>query len=205
MKGIEFCSQNIAGFYLHRIFPSKGKPIITSSSSHYSSHYFSHPTYRSYYNSIQVLLHWVPSSQVSCLNQTFSSCSPLTTNWAIPESPPGGIWYFVVSQSWSSCGSLLSSLQPELAHPYDVLAPHTQITIASPAGGEAPLDPSSIDKSDKVSANFLDTKEALWKNTEKLSSFVGRAKEFDAIFYVGGHGREPTLPYGTLAIPRRNF
>lgn len=86
--------------------------------------------------------------------------------------------------------SLLSSLQPEFAHPYDVLAPDTQITIASPAGGEAPLDPASIDKSDKVSATFLDTKEALWKNTEKLSSFLGRAKEFDAIFYVGGHGRE---------------
>lgn len=88
---------------------------------------------------------------------------------------------------------MLSSLQPEFAHPYDVLAPDTQITIASPAGGEAPLDPSSIDKSDKVSANFLDTNETLWKNTEKLSSFVGRAKEFDAIFYVGGHGRELPL------------
>ncbi|MCJ1391290.1 hypothetical protein MMC18_004153 [Xylographa bjoerkii] len=77
---------------------------------------------------------------------------------------------------------------PEFAHPYDVLAPHTHITIASPAGGEAPLDPSSIDKSDKSSTAFLENKEALWKQTEKLSSFVGRAKEFDAIFYVGGHG-----------------
>ncbi|KAA8574777.1 hypothetical protein EYC84_004026 [Monilinia fructicola] len=37
---------------------------------------------------------------------------------------------------------------PELAHPYDILAPHTQITIASVRGAE----------------------------------------EFDAIFYVGGHG-----------------
>jgi len=77
---------------------------------------------------------------------------------------------------------------PEFAHPYDVLAPHTQITVASPAGGEAPLDPGSVDKSDKVSAEFLSSKESIWKNTEKISSFVGRAKEFDAIFYVGGHG-----------------
>ncbi|MCJ1293374.1 hypothetical protein MMC34_004928 [Xylographa carneopallida] len=77
---------------------------------------------------------------------------------------------------------------PEFAHPYDVLAPHTHITIASPAGGEAPLDPSSIDKTDKSAAAFLEHKEALWKQTEKLASFVGRAKEFDAIFYVGGHG-----------------
>ncbi|MCJ1473716.1 hypothetical protein MMC13_002367 [Lambiella insularis] len=77
---------------------------------------------------------------------------------------------------------------PEFAHPYEVLSPHAQITIASPAGGEAPLDPASIDKSDKVSAEFLEHKESLWKRTEKLSSFVGRAKEFDAVFYVGGHG-----------------
>ncbi|MCJ1301217.1 hypothetical protein MMC08_004016 [Hypocenomyce scalaris] len=79
---------------------------------------------------------------------------------------------------------------PEFAHPYDVLAPHTQITIASPAGGEAPLDPSSVEatKDDKASVDFLNSKQALWKNTEKLSNFVGRAKDFDAVFFVGGHG-----------------
>lgn len=27
---------------------------------------------------------------------------------------------------------------------------------------------------------------ALYENTEKLSSFVGKANEFDALFYVGG-------------------
>ncbi|MCJ1412248.1 hypothetical protein MMC19_006341 [Ptychographa xylographoides] len=77
---------------------------------------------------------------------------------------------------------------PEFAHPYDVLAPHTHITVASPDGGGAPLDPSSVDKSDPVSAKFLEHQESLWKHTEKLSGFVGRAKEFDAVFYVGGHG-----------------
>ncbi|TVY82082.1 Glyoxalase, partial [Lachnellula suecica] len=68
--------------------------------------------------------------------------------------------------------------------------PHTQITIASPLGGAAPLDPSSVEafKGDPISAKFLAEKESLWKNTEKLSSFLGRAGEFEAIFYVGGHG-----------------
>ena len=93
------------------------------------------------------------------------------------------------------CGTVskkLTAEQPEFAHPYDVLAPNAQITIASPAGGEAPLDPSSVEatKDDKASVDFLDNKQSLWKNTEKLSNFVGRAKEFDAIFFVGGHGRE---------------
>jgi len=80
---------------------------------------------------------------------------------------------------------------PEFAHPYDVLEKAgADITIASPKGGEAPLDPSSVEafKSDEASQTFLKTKESLWKNTHKLSDFAGKAKEFDALFYVGGHG-----------------
>ena len=87
-------------------------------------------------------------------------------------------------------GLILNVTQPEFAHPYQVLAPHAQIIVASPAGGEAPLDPSSVEmfKDDKASTDFLNTKEAIWKSTEKLSKFVGHAQDFDAIFYVGGHG-----------------
>ncbi|KAL7270027.1 hypothetical protein RUND412_007280 [Rhizina undulata] len=78
---------------------------------------------------------------------------------------------------------------PEFAHPYEVLQPHTLITIASPHGGEAPLDPGSVElfKEDKVSQEFL-KKKHLWEDTQKLSSFIGHASEFEAIFYVGGHG-----------------
>jgi putative intracellular protease/amidase len=89
------------------------------------------------------------------------------------------------------------NLQPEFAHPYEVLASHVSITVASPNGGAAPLDPSSVEasKDDAVSVGFLKNKEALWKNTEKLSSFLGKADQFEAIFYVGGHGRKyPSLP-----------
>lgn len=42
---------------------------------------------------------------------------------------------------------------------------------------------------DPVSVKFLKEQEALWKNTEKLTDVLPRASEFDAIFYVGGHGR----------------
>jgi putative intracellular protease/amidase len=85
-----------------------------------------------------------------------------------------------------------SCIQPEFAHPYEVLKDHADITIASPKGGAAPLDPSSVEasKEDQVSVDFLKNKEGLWKNTEKLSGFLGRAKEFEAIFFVGGHGRK---------------
>jgi putative intracellular protease/amidase len=78
---------------------------------------------------------------------------------------------------------------PELAHPYHVLRNKANIAVASPKGGEAPLDPASIEASkDDVSVNFLNNDSHVWKNTQKLSDFTGKAKDFDAIFYVGGHG-----------------
>ncbi|KAF2275214.1 class I glutamine amidotransferase-like protein [Westerdykella ornata] len=78
---------------------------------------------------------------------------------------------------------------PELAHPYHILRNKADITVASPKGGEAPLDPASIEAAkDDVSVNFLKNDEQVWKNTQKLETFVGKAKDFDAIFYVGGHG-----------------
>lgn len=98
----------------------------------------------------------------------------------------------------SSCSSFPSSSPPhptgwylpEFAHPYNQLSPHASITIASPAGGEAPLDPSSVEasKSDAESTEFLNTQSALWKNTSKLSDFHGKASDFAALFFVGGHG-----------------
>ena len=76
-----------------------------------------------------------------------------------------------------------------------MLAPHTNITWASPKGGKAPLDPMSKDvsKDDVVTQNFLKRDESTWKITEKLDNFLGRANEFAAIFYVGGWGRKCRL------------
>lgn len=81
---------------------------------------------------------------------------------------------------------------PEFAHPYYTLEGKADMTIASPKGGEAPLDPSSVEmfKGDPEASKFLKEKEALWKNTEKLGNFVGKADDYGAIFYVGGHGRK---------------
>ena len=54
------------------------------------------------------------------------------------------------------------------------------------------LDPVSVElfKGDAYCVEFAQTKQKLWTETEKLDSFLGRAKEFDAIFYVGGFGRK---------------
>lgn len=79
----------------------------------------------------------------------------------------------------------------ELAHPYDVFTSQGfQLTLASPAGGAAPLDPSSVEAAakDEVSQSFLSKQAALWEGTAPLASFIGRADDFDAVFYPGGHG-----------------
>ncbi|KAM0084132.1 hypothetical protein ACKRZS_003677 [Fusarium odoratissimum] len=79
---------------------------------------------------------------------------------------------------------------PELAHPFHVLNPRAELVYATPKGGESPLDPVSVElfKDDPVCKDFLENHESVWKNTLKLSDVAGRASEFDAIFYPGGHG-----------------
>jgi putative intracellular protease/amidase len=79
----------------------------------------------------------------------------------------------------------------ELAAPYYVFKEAgADITLASPRGGQPPLDP----KSDEPDAQTDDTRrfradsEAMQAlaRTQKLASV--RADDFDAVFYPGGHG-----------------
>ncbi|KXH26175.1 ThiJ/PfpI family protein [Colletotrichum simmondsii] len=79
---------------------------------------------------------------------------------------------------------------PEFVHPYNALAPHVDLVVASPKGGVAPIDPYSIEdsKNDGECQRFLKEQKDLWEKTETLSSFFGRSSEFAGVFYVGGHG-----------------
>lgn len=53
------------------------------------------------------------------------------------------------------------------------------------------MDPVSVELfKDESSVDFKNTKESLWMNTEKLATFLGKAADYDAIFYVGGFGRD---------------
>lgn len=65
-----------------------------------------------------------------------------------------------------------------------------EFVTASPKGGVAPVDPSSVEKYQDAapSSSFYKTQSALWKNTAPISSFLGRSSEFAALYYPGGHG-----------------
>lgn len=79
----------------------------------------------------------------------------------------------------------------EFAAPYYVLADDgAVITIASPAGGQPPVDPKSenADAQTTATKRFYKDAEVIDKvaNSLKLSDI--NAADYDAVFYPGGHG-----------------
>jgi putative intracellular protease/amidase len=79
----------------------------------------------------------------------------------------------------------------EFAAPYYVFKDAgASITLASPLGGQPPLDPKSDDAGSQTEAtNRFKTDpaaKALLASTHKLSAMA--ASDFDAVFYPGGHG-----------------
>jgi putative intracellular protease/amidase len=71
-----------------------------------------------------------------------------------------------------------------------VLSPHSKITVVSPQGGHAVVDPFSVSfaADDKISMDFFHNHKDVWEKTERISDYLGRANEFDAVFVPGGHG-----------------
>lgn len=79
----------------------------------------------------------------------------------------------------------------EFAAPYyELLDQGVEITIASPLGGQPPIDPKSADPaSETEDTKRFDSDKVLQeklKNTLKLSTV--NQKDYDAVFYPGGHG-----------------
>jgi putative intracellular protease/amidase len=79
----------------------------------------------------------------------------------------------------------------EFAAPYYVFKDAgADVTLASPAGGQPPVDPKSEELESQTPATIrfkLDrATQAAISNTAKLSSVV--ARDYDAAFYPGGHG-----------------
>ncbi|MDX5483275.1 MAG: type 1 glutamine amidotransferase domain-containing protein [Hymenobacteraceae bacterium] len=79
----------------------------------------------------------------------------------------------------------------EFAAPYYVLADAgVDITLASPEGGEPPIDPSSEAPGAQTEAteryNGDEELQNKLRNTKKLSEV--NASDYDAVFYPGGHG-----------------
>ena len=88
----------------------------------------------------------------------------------------------------------------EFAAPYYAfLDAGANVTLASPAGGQPPLDPSSDteDAQTKDTKRFKEDSEAQkhLANTKKLADM--EVEDFDSVFYPGGHG-----PLWDLAVDK---
>ncbi|KAL9563748.1 hypothetical protein ACKAV7_012137 [Fusarium commune] len=113
-----------------------------------------------------------------------------TFNFKMATSKPKILVVLTSADKVPKTGKQIGWYLPELAHPFHVLNPRAELVYATPKGGESPLDPVSVElfKDDPICKDFLENHELVWKNTLKLSDLAGRASEFDAIFYPGGHG-----------------
>lgn len=91
----------------------------------------------------------------------------------------------------------------EFAAPYYAfIDAGADVTIASPAGGQPPLDPSSDteDAQTKDTKRFKEDNDAQkhLANTKKLADV--KSDDFDAVFYPGGHG-----PLWDLAVDKNSI
>ncbi|MGP5209615.1 type 1 glutamine amidotransferase domain-containing protein [Psychrobacter alimentarius] len=91
----------------------------------------------------------------------------------------------------------------EFAAPYYAfIDAGVNVTLASPAGGQPPLDPSSdtADAQTKDTKRFKEDAKAQehLANTEKLTDM--KAEDFDSVFYPGGHG-----PLWDLAVDKNSI
>ena len=103
--------------------------------------------------------------------------------------------------SLGSTGKATGLWAEELAAPYYALTDAgAQVTLASPAGGRAPIDPGSLKPAgynEPIVERFLadDALQARLADTPRASDFDGAA--FDAVFFPGGHGTMWDLPHDT--------
>lgn len=88
-----------------------------------------------------------------------------------------------------STGKLTGYYLPEVTHPYFELEKGgLEVDIASPLGGESPMDESSRDLSDVLNRKFIEqpTLMAKLRNTIALSKV--NPDDYAAVIFAGGHG-----------------
>jgi putative intracellular protease/amidase len=87
----------------------------------------------------------------------------------------------------TTSGEPTGAYLPEIAHPHAVfVAAGYTVDLVSTRGGPVPLD--GVDRSDRVSAAFLDDPETARQLRESQASTEIVPARYSAIFFAGGHG-----------------
>ena len=90
-------------------------------------------------------------------------------------------------------GKLTGFYLSEAAHPYEVFTENgNPVTLASPKGGFAPLDPKSMELDDKSNVAFWEKFGNADKDKPGVEKTIALSEidpaKFSAIFFAGGHG-----------------
>jgi putative intracellular protease/amidase len=109
------------------------------------------------------------------------------------------ILFIVTSNAQMGTGGKATGIwAEELAVPYyALLDAGFTVDIASPAGGQVPMDPGSMKPAgSNVPAveRFLTDAEAMRKSATTVSASSVNAATYDAVFFPGGHGTMWDLP-----------
>ena len=106
----------------------------------------------------------------------------VTSHDRIDETHPTGLWL------------------EEFATPYQLfVAAGHQVTVASPKGGAAPVDPRSLSQKATYASSTL----AVLEQTRLLSEV--NLGDFNAVFFPGGHGTMYDLPSDRSVIAAVNY
>jgi len=104
------------------------------------------------------------------------------------ETKSKSILFVYTSVGRTFTGAQIGWYLPEAAHPYYVLAPHYNITFAAPKGPNPPVDISSLYKFPEDGFKFLEDETVISKFANAIYLKDAKASDYDAIFYIGGHG-----------------
>ena len=127
---------------------------------------------------------------------TAFACSSAKTPVAQPVNPPPShevpmkrVLFALTShdKKGTTSGEPTGAYLPEIAHPHAVfVAAGYTVDLVSTRGGPVPLD--GVDRSDAVSAAFLDDVEIARQLRESPASTSVDPARYAAIFFAGGHG-----------------
>ena len=97
------------------------------------------------------------------------------------------ILFILTSADKALDGKPIGYYLPEIAHPFAALKDHFKIVAASPKGGKAPVDQSSVENfKDDESVHFHNSPETQKLVTETLKISEVKASDYAAVFVVGG-------------------
>ena len=139
------------------------------------------------------MTNWIERGLLAAVAFVLTGCAADRGMLAAHEEPTRVLLVLTNTAQMGEAGKPTGFFLSEAAHPWAVFVEAGySVTLASPSGGDAPIDPRSLENIDDHSKAFLDAYATdrdgrrVVGNTRPLGSV--EAKQYEAVFYAGGHG-----------------